>query len=292
MFRSLLKKIFWPKCELMLLWLDQNLYFGKASNSTELNISDKGKPMKYLILLSMAVMTVFSPGRARASDMEAAGLALQASDLSRGNVSGIQWNIDIESITGKRTQANKLNVLVKGTNCLAEYLAPARIRGQKLLMQDRNMWFIKPGLSRAVPISPRQKLLGGASNGDIASTNYAGDYTIESVEDEDVNNAPCFVYELKAKNKKVTYDRIRYWVSKERQVGLKAQFFTLSGKMFKTALFEYDHTIRINGEDRPFVSRMIIENAVGEAEKTIMVYHGIQIREINASAFNLNLLVR
>ena len=248
--------------------------------------------MKQLIILSLAVITVFFPGKTRAADMAAAVIALQASDRSRGNVSGIQWDIDIESITAKRTQKNKLTVLVKDTNCLAQYLTPARIRGQKLLMQDRNMWFIKPGLSKPVPISPRQKLLGGASNGDIASTNYAGDYTIETVEDENFNNDPCFVYELKAKNKKVTYDRIRYWVSKKRQIGLKAQFFTLSGKMFKTALFEYAHTIGINGQDRPFVSKMIIENAMAEDEKTIMLYHDIQIKEINASAFNLNLLGR
>ena len=159
-------------------------------------------------------------------------------------------------------------------------------------MQDRNMWFIKPGLSKPVPISPRQKLLGGASNGDIASTNYSGDYSIENIKDEIFNGAPCFVYDLKAKNKKVTYDRIRYWIAKARQVGLKAQFFTLSGKMFKTAFFKYDNVIEINGKARPFVSRMIIENAMIKGEKTIMAYHDIQVKEISASAFNLNLLMR
>ncbi len=256
------------------------------------NIDDKGENMKYFIMLSMTIITVLSTGRTWAVDMDAAFKALEASDLSRGNVSGIQWDIDIESITANRTQNNKLNVLVKGTNCLAVYRTPARIRGRKLLMQDRNMWFIKPGLSKPVPISPRQKLLGGASNGDIASTNYAGDYTIEAVEDGNFNNESCFVYDLKAKHKKVTYDKIRYWISKKRQIGLKAQFFTLSGKMFKTARFEYAHTIRINGEYRFFVSKMIIKNAMVEDEKTIMDYHDIQIKEISASAFNLNLLVR
>ena len=248
--------------------------------------------MKNLILIFIIAVAVFSTGITLAADMDAACKALEASDLSRGNVAGIRWTIDIESITAKKTQKNKLEVQVKGPNCLAVYQTPARIRGQKLLMQDRNMWFIKPGLSKPVPISVRQKLLGGASNGDIASTNYAGDYTIENVEDEILNNDLCFVYDLKAKNKKVTYDKIRYWVSKKRLIGLKAQFFTLSGKMFKTARFEYAHTIKINGKDRPFVSKMTITNAMVADEKTIMDYRDIKIKKISASTFNLNLLVR
>jgi hypothetical protein len=217
---------------------------------------------------------------------------LQESDYSRGNVSGIEWDIDIESRSKGKIQKNSLRVLIKGTNALAVYQSPAKIKGRKLLMKDRNMWFIKPGLSKAIPISPRQKLLGGASNGDIASTNYVGDYTIESFTKDQFNNEPCFLYELKAKNKKVTYDKIKYWVSMKRKIGLKAQFFTLSGKMFKTAFFEYDNTIVLNAKNRLFVSKMTILNAMLKADKTVMSYHNIKIKKISPSSFNLNLLVR
>ncbi|MBU1341485.1 MAG: outer membrane lipoprotein-sorting protein [Proteobacteria bacterium] len=226
------------------------------------------------------------------STMEKAIALLQESDLSRGNVSGIVWDIDIETKSKDKIEKNSLQVFVKGTACLAVYQSPSKVKGRKLLMKDRNMWFIKPGLSKPVPISPRQKLLGGASNGDIASTDYAGDYTIESFIEDRFNTEPCFLYELKAKNKKTTYDRIRYWVSKKRKVGLKAEFFTLSGKKFKTAFFEYNHTIPLNGEDRLFVSKMTILNAMIKTDKTVMAYNNINIREISASSFNLNLLVR
>ncbi len=154
------------------------------------------------------------------------------------------------------------------------------------------MWFIKPGLSKPVPISPRQKLLGGASNGDIASTNYAGDYIIEKFNPDEFNGKPRLLFDLKAKNKKVTYDRIRYWVSLSEKTGLRAEFFTMSGKQFKTAVFEYDHTIMNNGIKRPFVSKMIISNAMVKTDKTIMVYQNISIKDVPASSFNLSLLVR
>jgi len=251
----------------------------------------KGDTMKYLTLF-ITVLLLTLPGQAWPAAMETAAALLEQSDLSRGNVSGIEWEIDIETESEGKIQKNTLQVLVKGTNCLAIYQTPAKVKGRKLLMKDRNMWFVKPGLSKPVPISPRQKLLGGASNGDIASTNYAGDYTIENVTQDIFNTELCFLYDLKARTKNVTYDRIRYWVSLQRKIGLKAEFFTLSGKMFKTAFFEYDHTIMINGQKRPFVSKMTITNAMVETEKTIMAYHDIKISEISASAFNLNLLVK
>ncbi len=253
-------------------------------------------PLKIIALTLLLLLPVTAvkaaPLASGPMDLDKATALLAESDLSRGNSSGLEWDIDIESQTEGDTEANRLTVLVKDTHCLAEYQSPANVKGRKLLMKDRNMWFIKPGLSKPVPISPRQKLLGGASNGDIASTNYAGDYTIENFTEAVLDQEPCLVYELKAKNKNLTYDRIRYWVSQRTKTGIKAEFFTLSGKLFKTAVFEYDHKISLNGQERPFVSKMTITGAVVETEKTVMVYSRIRLRDISASAFNLDLLVK
>ncbi len=253
-------------------------------------------PLKLIIFILMiftASMAVAADTLAQGPmDLEKATALLKESDLSRGNSSGLEWDIDIESHTETETEANSLTVLVKETNSLAVYQSPSNVKGRKLLMKDRNMWFIKPGLSKPVPISPRQKLLGGASNGDIASTNYAGDYTIENFSEEVLTHEPCVLFDLKANNKNVTYDRIRYWVSKKTKTGIRAEFFTLSGKMFKTAVFEYDHKILLNGQERPFVSKMTITDAVVETQKTVMAYSNIRIKDISASAFNLELLVK
>ncbi len=218
---------------------------------------------------------------------------LKLADLSRGSGTGLEWTIKIESIEGGKEQKNTLKLKTSNFNSLVEFLSPAKVKGRKLLMRDRNMWFVKPGLSKPVPISPRQKLLGGASNGDIASTNYAGDYAITKFnEDADYNNHPCFLFDLKANNKKVTYDRIRYWVSKEKFVGVKAEFYTISGKLFKTATFEYNNRIKLKNESRLFISIMIITNAVFKNDITTMHYSKIKIKKIPNSTFNLNLLMK
>ncbi|MDO9349655.1 MAG: outer membrane lipoprotein-sorting protein, partial [Deltaproteobacteria bacterium] len=212
---------------------------------------------------------------------------LAKADEARGNVEGVEWEINIESMEGGREQQRTIRVTARDFNSLAEFLAPANVKGQKILMLDRNMWFVKPGLSKAVPISPRQKLMGGAANGDIASTNYAGDYrAIQSLEDT-ANGDPCYLFDLSAVDKKATYDRIKYWVSKERLVGLKAEFYTVSGKMFKTATFEYENSITIDGKPREFVSKMVITSAVMKEDVTSMSYRKVWIKKVPDSIFNL-----
>jgi outer membrane lipoprotein-sorting protein len=217
---------------------------------------------------------------------------LQKADEARGNAEGIQWDISIDSVESGREQHRTLRVNARGYNSLAETLAPANVKGQKLLMQDRNMWFAKPGLSKAVPISPRQKLMGGAANGDIASTNYFGDYKITSTAEGTFNGEACLVMDLRAVDSRATYDRIKYWVSKERIVGLKAEFYTVSGKMFKTATFEYNSSIAINEKPREFISKMIITSAIIKQDVTTMHYKNPVLKNVSDATFNLNLLTK
>jgi hypothetical protein len=217
---------------------------------------------------------------------------LQRADAARGNVGGIIWEIEITSVEKNRQQHRRLRVTAKNYDSLAEFLKPAKVKGQKILMRDRNMWFVKPGLRKPVPLSPRQKLLGMASNGDIASTNYAGDYQVEQMTTDHIDGLECYRFELKATNKKVTYDRIRYWVAKQRLVGIKADFFTVSGKLFKSAVFVYDHRITVNGQSTPFVSQMTITNTLMEDHVTTMTYTEPKTGPVSDAVFNLNLLVR
>jgi outer membrane lipoprotein-sorting protein len=215
---------------------------------------------------------------------------LTKADEARGNAEGVEWEIQIKSLEGGREQERTIRVTARNFNSLAEFLAPANVKGQKLLMLDRNMWFAKPGLSKPVPISPRQKLMGGAANGDIASTNYAGDYEVAHASEEVVNGERCYLFDLKAKDKKATYDRIKYWISQGRLVGVKAEFYTVSGKMFKTAVFEYGNSITFDGKPRPFISKMVITSAIIKEDVTTMFYRQAALKKVPDSVFNLNLL--
>jgi hypothetical protein len=242
----------------------------------------------FIILLAYGVVFLTKPVLGEVTPKE----ILEKADEARGNVEGVEWTIKIESIERGRKQVRTLIIKARDFNSLAEFTSPPKVKGRKLLMIDRNMWFVKPGLRKPVPISPRQKLIGGASNGDIASTNYAGDYKVTNASEAVFNEEPCYLYDLAATNRKATYDRIKYWISKKRLVGVKADFFTVSGKMFKSATFEYDNSIMVEDRPRSFVSKMVIRNAVIKEDITTMIYSKVKIKRIPDSTFNLNLLVR
>jgi hypothetical protein len=160
------------------------------------------------------------------------------------------------------------------------------------MMQDRNMWFAKPGLSKPVPISPRQKLMGDASNGDIAATNYSADYKIVGSEEGKFNDEDCILLTLQAADKRATYDRVKYWISKKRILGLKAEFYTISGKMFKTAVFEYKNRINVDDKPQEFISKMIITNAIVKDDVTTVNYSRPLLKKVPDATFNLNLLTK
>jgi hypothetical protein len=216
---------------------------------------------------------------------------LKHADQARGNLDGIIWNIMITT-NEDGNDSRSMTVKVKRSNTLAKFTSPANMNDRMVLMVDRNMWFIRSGLKKPVSLSPRQKLLGDAANGDIASTNYVEDYAATLLGEETVRGEPCYVLDLKATNKSVTYDRIKYWVSKERLVGVKAEFYTLSGKLFKTAEFKYDNHVKADNEEAPFVSELIIRDAIQKDRVTTMTYSNIRVEPIPDSTFNLNVLVR
>ena len=226
----------------------------------------------------------------------AAGLSapqvLEKADRARGNVPGLIWTVRMTSMEGSDQREEMVEVKARNEDVLATFVAPPRVKGQMLLMAGRNMWFIKPGVSKPVPISPRQKLMGQAANGDIASTNYSGDYEGIFKEEEAMDGEPCYVLDLTARSKNVTYDRIVYWVSKKRLVGVKSNFHTVSGKKFKSATFQYGNTLTYRGEQIPFVSKMVIQDAIRPQEITTLEYSNIVVGTIPDETFNLNLLMR
>lgn len=213
---------------------------------------------------------------------------LRDSDQARGGgLPGIVWEIKLVSRDGDRTDEMQ-RILVKAVNnsSVAETLEPLRFKGSKILQVERNMWLTRPGLSKPIPISPRQRMNGQASNGDIAATNYVGDYDALLNGTETLDSETCYVLDLSAKHKRATYDRIRYWVSVKRVVGVKAEFYSVSGKLLKTAHFNYDNSIVHEGKRIPFISRMTIRDALIDAETT-MEFGTVRVKKIAASEFDL-----
>lgn len=234
-----------------------------------------------------------APLKPVANPAPAVEAVLRAADEARGNVTGLGWEVTIESAEHERvTDSLVYDIKVRSFNVAGLSLAPPKYRGNKILMLNTNMWFYKPGLSKPVPISLRQKLMGDAAYGDIASTNYAEHYNAIRLSDDVVNGKECYVFDLRAKAEKVTYDRIIYWVEKQRQLGVKAEYFTVSGKKFKSASMDYGNTVKLDGKPHPFLSRITMHGELLDGAVTYLHLRSPRIEPIPDYVFDLNLFMR
>ncbi|QJD30599.1 outer membrane lipoprotein-sorting protein [Methylococcus geothermalis] len=243
----------------------------------------------YLFLLSIISLFLSNEGHATQSVYD----ILKKADESRGNVVGISWEVVIESIEADRTTDTVVyNIKARGFDISGLSLEPPKYKGNKVLMTNNNMWFYKPGLSKPIPIAQRQKLMGNAAYGDIASTNYAEDYEPAALPDEIVDGEDCYVFDLKSKSDKTTYDKIKYWVSKKRLVGIKADYYTVSGKKFKTANMEYSNTVKVDGKTRPFISKITMRDTLINENVTYMNMNKPRLEPLPDYIFNLNLFMK
>ena len=131
---------------------------------------------------------------------------------------------------------------------LVAFESPAKDAGKLMLKDGTNLWLFDPSSKATIRISPQQKLLGQAANGDVVTTNFAVDYEAaldgeESITDGDRQPVDCYRLALSARHAAVTYHRVRLWVAREGARPVKAQFFVENGVLLKTAYYRRVRTV-------------------------------------------------
>lgn len=206
--------------------------------------------------------------------------ALLAAEKARGIMTGntgVQWTVNVSGAKSAQFLAT-----AKGGTIHAEVIQPADAAGRKYIAEAKGaMWFWKPGLSRPVSVSKKQRLSGDAAIGDIASTSFVEGYKVVGKEYGDVNGEAATVYTMKANSLGDTYAQIKYWVTKSGNLGKKAEFYAKSGNLLRTSTMEYKNTV--NGS--PFLSRMVIR----DSSRTInLSFSNVSIGNFPDSMFDKN----
>jgi len=239
---------------------------------------------------ALAVLAAAALAPHPASAEPDADMILAQSDRARGGgLPGITWDVQADSTGGDEDKAGThmlLRVSAADNSSVSETLEPVRQKGARMLNVDRVMWLTRPGLKKPVPISPRQRLTGQAAVGDIAATNYVQDYAPRLDRADACGARRCWVLELTAKAKNTTYDRILYWVTVDGNTAARAEFYSVSGKLLKSADFEYGNAIEFGGRKLPFVSRMVIRDALSTATTTLAYAH-IKVQKIPSTEFDV-----
>jgi len=214
--------------------------------------------------------------------------ALRMAEHSRGNLPdlGVQWTVSASSEEGDEGRSMVLRVVNQGGQVFAEVLAPEGSRGVKYIVESGRMWYYRPGLSRPISVSKRRRVTGNAAVGDIASISFLLDYSAAEVSEELLGERPCWVFELRPNSNRAAYARVRYWVSQSDRLGLRADFYSLSGKKLRTAAWDYESRLTIAGEARPFVSRMTVEEAAGRTKLTMLTYDDPQTQDFPDTLFD------
>jgi outer membrane lipoprotein-sorting protein len=232
-----------------------------------------------LLFLAGFLLTCALVARAATPDAEA---ILKRADTYRNGWPSYVLKVKITNFESGRPDEEKLyEVSQKGTEkTYVEFMSP-REKGQHLLMLGDDMWIYLPDTSRPVRITPLERLSGDASNGDIARTNYAADYTPVFVRTEKVGTEECNVLDLTAKRKGATYQRILFWVRVQDARPVRAEFYLTSGKHIKSATF--DDFSAVGGREQ--LRRMTLYDEIRHNSHSILEYSGIAPRDLPDKLF-------
>lgn len=193
----------------------------------------------------------------------------------------------IEFRGGQQTGTNTLTVYSKESvasgqfDSLVRFDAPLRDANKLVLKNGDDLWFYDPNSQASVRISPQQRLLGQAADGDVVTVNFAKDYIAKLANEEDVVDGDhqtrhAYKLALSARSPSVTYNAIEMWVDKSTRQPVKARFYAESGKLLKTAY--YRKFTQILGADRP--TEMVIIDGLDPTWVTVMRYSDYAWRDI------------
>lgn len=235
----------------------------------------------------LSVVFVFTTGQA------CAGLSAQeilaASDAIRNPDKPFALNVRlVEYLDKEERDSTSLSVYAKADgkgsgqyNNLVRILQPARDANKLLLKNGNDIWLFDPRTKASIQLSPQQRLLGQAANGDVVTVNLARDYRAElageeTVVDGDRQQRDCYRLKLKADAPDVTYHAIDYWIEKQTSRPVKARFYSATGHLLKTAYYRrFEQQL---GKLRP--TETVIIDGVAAGWVTVMRYANYAYRDI------------
>ena len=231
----------------------------KATNNRR-NMSGKTMLKKAAMIgLSIVLISSYS----FAADMDASDITMEVEEiLSMEDIESLQL-MTVYRRDGT-IREYKMMVMTSGKEkTFAELLSPPREKGRQILKLGDTVWSYLPSVKKAIRVSGRGSFMGGDfENNDILRLDLNNDYAPEIIEEL----PDQYVLELKGKDLSLSYAEIKIWVRKDNSQPIKQEYFTLSGKLIKSAIFQ--DIKDFHGVKRP--SKLVMQSALNPKEKTIL----------------------
>jgi outer membrane lipoprotein-sorting protein len=241
--------------------------------------------LKFLQLLACASLIAL-PSLAGAAP--SAQAILSASDAIRNPDRPFRLTVTlVEYRIGKQTDSNTLIVYSKADpnsgqfRSLIRFVAPPRDADKLMLKNANELWFYDPSSKASVRLSPQQRLLGQAANGDVVTVNLAKDYKAQLAGEEDIQDGErqarhCYKLALAAVSPDVTYHHIEMWIDTGNNRPVKARFYSESDRLLKTAYYRRFQPQL--GAERP--TETVIIDGLDPQWVTVMRYADYAWREV------------
>jgi hypothetical protein len=254
------------------------------------------------IVLAAALLAppIALPLVARAADAPTAQDMLALADKVRNPGASFRLTSTlIEYVDGKQRDSSTVVVFAKEDkasgqfNNLVRFVEPARDEGKMVLFHGTKLWFYDPASKASVPISPQQRLIGQASDGDVLTVNLARDYTAkvtgdEKLQDADRRDRDCWHLDMTASNDEAVYSHVEMWLEKGSFNPVKSKFYSDSGRILKIAY--YRKFEQILGGLRP--TETIIIDAVDAKLITTVTTSDPRFQDVPDSWFQRDFLPR
>jgi outer membrane lipoprotein-sorting protein len=180
-------------------------------------------------------------------------------------------------------------VMVSGRdNAVVKTIKPPVDKGRVLLMRDKDLWAFLPSVSKPLRVSFRERLIGEVANGDLARTNFSGDYTPTLVGMEEQDGRECYRLDLVANADDVTYARVVLWVERETFHPRRAEFYAVSGRLLKTC--SYARYLEMGGRLRP--TQLLMSDATVKGQYSILDYDAMTVAPLPEKYFTKDYLKR
>jgi outer membrane lipoprotein-sorting protein len=168
---------------------------------------------------------------------------------------------------GMQMGSADFDVYVKGRDKVLIVFRGGKNDGRKALTVGEKMWLLVPGAQNPVPITANQRLLGGASFGDVARIRFAEDYTAQLRPGiENVNNRACYVLHLTAVSPKAPYPKATLWIDAEGTKLPRRLLFQLpSGKPARQVIFTHFKKV----QEKTCVAEMEIQDLLGPQSRSV-----------------------
>jgi hypothetical protein len=158
------------------------------------------------------------------------------------------------------------DIYVKGRDRALLVFHGGKNEGRKVLTVGDRMWLIVPGAENPVPITPNQRLMGGASFGDVARIRFADDFTAKlRPGTETVLGDACYVLDLTAVSKKAAYPSVVLWLDATKKLPRRLLFRLPSGREAREVLFTGFREVR----GKTAVSEMEIRDLLGPNQNSV-----------------------